>query len=53
MAITIKEIHVKTTVEQNIKKEIITEERLLLLKQSIVKEILTKQKRISDWKKER
>ncbi|MDR1370032.1 MAG: hypothetical protein LBJ72_07915 [Dysgonamonadaceae bacterium] len=53
MAITIKEIHVKTVVEQNAKKELITEEKLLLLKRSIVKEILTRQKRMSDWEKER
>lgn len=53
MPIVIKEIHVKTIVQQHTQKEIITEERLLRLKQSVVKEVLSIQKRKSDWEKER
>lgn len=53
MAITVKEIYVKTTVERRDKEGKITDEELVRLRQRIVKEILIKQKRQLNWEKER
>ena len=53
MAIIIKEILVKTTVEKSNAPQAIPAEALRLLKASLLKELEHKQKRQTNWKKER
>ena len=53
MAIIIKEILVKTTVEKPIVQQAIPDEALRLLKASLLKELEHKQKRQTNWRKER
>jgi len=53
MAIVIKEIHVKTIVENKSKSGGITEEELLQFKKKILKEFTAIQQRKSNWEKER
>lgn len=53
MAIIIKEILVKTTVEKPAAQQAISPESLQALKASLLKELAHKQKRQTNWKKER
>lgn len=53
MAIVIKEIYVKTTVEQRTKQPDVTEETIQQLKRAILKELQEQNRKQTNWEKER